>query len=122
MSDRFLAYAAYIDPPFARVGASERELKKVGRKALIARLPMSGVARARERSETDGFMKILVDPHTGRFLGAGMLGIRCDEVVHVIAYLMYARASYRDVMRAVPIHPCVAELIPTMLKQLEPLE
>jgi len=122
VSDRFLAYAAFIDPPFARVGASETELKKAGRKALIARLPMSGVARARERSETDGFMKILVDPHTGRFLGVGMLGIRCDEVVHAIVYLMHARATYRDVMRAVPIHPCVAELIPTMLKQLEPLE
>jgi len=121
-SDRFLAYAAYIDPPFARVGASESELKKGGRKALIARLPMSGVARARERSETDGFMKILVDPHTQRFLGAGMLGIRCDEVVHAIVYLMYARATCQDVMRAVPLHPCVAELIPTMLKQLEPLE
>jgi pyruvate/2-oxoglutarate dehydrogenase complex dihydrolipoamide dehydrogenase (E3) component len=122
VSDRFLTYAAYIDPPFARVGASESDLRKAGRKALIARLPMSGVARARERSETDGFMKILVDPHTGRFLGAGMLGIRCDEVVHAIIYLMYAGATYQDVMRAVPIHPCVAELIPTMLKQLEPLE
>jgi pyruvate/2-oxoglutarate dehydrogenase complex dihydrolipoamide dehydrogenase (E3) component len=122
VSDRFPTYAAYIDPPFARVGPSESDLKKAGRKALIARLPMSGVARARERSETDGFMKILVDPHSQRFLGASMLGIRCDEVVHAIIYLMHARATYQDVMRAVPIHPCVAELIPTMLKELEPLE
>ena len=122
VSDRFTSYAAFIDPPFARVGASEGELRAAGRKALVARLAMTGVARARERSETDGFMKILVDPHTGRFLGASMLGIRCDEVVHAIAYLMYARANYQDVMRAVPIHPCVAELIPTMLKQLQPLE
>jgi pyruvate/2-oxoglutarate dehydrogenase complex dihydrolipoamide dehydrogenase (E3) component len=122
LSHRFVTYAAFIDPPFARVGASESELRAAGRKALIARLPMSGVARARERSETNGFMKILVDPHTGRFLGAGMIGIRCDEVAHAIIYLMHAGATYQDVMRAVPIHPCVAELIPTMLKQLEPLE
>jgi pyruvate/2-oxoglutarate dehydrogenase complex dihydrolipoamide dehydrogenase (E3) component len=122
VTDRFVTYAAFIDPPFARVGASESDLRKAGRKALIARLPMSGVARARERSETDGFMKILVDPHTGRFLGTSMLGIRCDEVAHAIIYLMHAGATYQDVMRAVPIHPCVAELIPTMLKQLEPLE
>ena len=67
-------------------------------------------------------MKIFVDPHTGHFLGASMLGIRCDEVMHAIIYLMYARPAYLDVMRAVPIHPCVAELIPTMLKQLQPLE
>ena len=119
VSDRFTTYAAFIDPPFARVGASESELRAAGRKALAARLPMTGVARARERSETDGFMKILVDSHTGRFLGASMLGIRCDEVVHAIVYLTYARAPYQ---RAVPIHPCVAELIPTMLKQLKPLE
>jgi pyruvate/2-oxoglutarate dehydrogenase complex dihydrolipoamide dehydrogenase (E3) component len=122
VSDRFTTYAAFTDPPFARVGASESELRAAGRKALVARLPMTGVARARERSETDGFMKILVDPHTGHFLGASMLGIRCDEVIHAIVYLMYARATYQDVMRAVPIHPCVAELIPTMLKQLQPLE
>jgi pyruvate/2-oxoglutarate dehydrogenase complex dihydrolipoamide dehydrogenase (E3) component len=122
LSDRFTSYAAFIDPPFARVGASESELRAAGRKALVACLPMTGVARARERSETVGFMKILADPHTGHFLGASMLGIRCDEVVHTIIYLMYARATYQDVMRAVPIHPCVAELIPTMLKQLQPLE
>ena len=122
VSDRFITYAAFIDPPFARVGASESELRAAGRRTLVARLPMTGVARARERSETDGFMKTLVDPNTGRFLGASMLGSRCDEVVHAIIYLMYARATYQDVMRAVPIHPCVAELIPTMLKQLQPLE
>jgi pyruvate/2-oxoglutarate dehydrogenase complex dihydrolipoamide dehydrogenase (E3) component len=122
VSDRCTSYAVFIDPPFARVGASESELRAAGRKALVARLPMTGVARARERSETDGFMKIVVDPHTGHFLGASMIGIRCDEVVHAIAYLMYARATYHDVMRAVPIHPCVAELIPTMLQQLQPLE
>jgi pyruvate/2-oxoglutarate dehydrogenase complex dihydrolipoamide dehydrogenase (E3) component len=122
VSDRFIAYAAYIDPPFARVGASETELRKAGRKALIARLPMSKVARAREMSETQGFLKIMVDAHTWRILGAQMIGTRCDEVIHAVLYVMYTGAPYTAIARAVPIHPNVAELLPTMLKQLEPLE
>jgi pyruvate/2-oxoglutarate dehydrogenase complex dihydrolipoamide dehydrogenase (E3) component len=122
VSDRFTAYAAYIDPPFARVGASETELRKAGRKALIARLPMSKVARAREMSETQGFMKIMVDAHTWRILGAQMIGTRCDEVIHCVLYVMYAGAPYTAIERSMPIHPNVAELLPTMLKQLEPLE
>jgi pyruvate/2-oxoglutarate dehydrogenase complex dihydrolipoamide dehydrogenase (E3) component len=122
VSERITAYAAYTDPPFARVGASEGELRRAGRRALVARLPMSGVARARERSETAGFMKILVDPHTRQILGAALLGIRCDEVAHLLLDAMYARAPYTVIQRAVHIHPTVAELIPTMLGQLEPLE
>jgi pyruvate/2-oxoglutarate dehydrogenase complex dihydrolipoamide dehydrogenase (E3) component len=122
LSDRFTAYAAYTDPPYARVGASERELRQAGRRALVARLPMSGVARARERSETEGFMKLLVDAHTHKFLGAQMIGTGCDEVLHCILYAMYAGAPSTALERAVPIHPTVAELLPTMLKQLEPLE
>ena len=122
LSDRFTAYAAYIDPPYARVGASASELRAAGRKALIAQMPMSGVARARERSETEGFMKVLVDAHTHKFLGAQMIGTGCDEVLHCILYAMYAGAPYTAIERAVPIHPTVAELLPTMLKQLEPLE
>ena len=122
LSDRFTAYAAYIDPPYARVGASASELRAAGRKALIAQMPMSGVARARERSETEGFMKLLVDAHTHEFLGAQMIGTGCDEVLHCILYAMYAGAPYTAIERAVPIHPTVAELLPTMLKQLEPLD
>jgi pyruvate/2-oxoglutarate dehydrogenase complex dihydrolipoamide dehydrogenase (E3) component len=122
VSDRFTAYAAFIDPPFARVGASETELREAGRKALIARMPMSGVARAREMSETEGFMKIPVDAHTRRILGAQMIGVRCDEVIHCLIYAMYAGVPYTAIERAVPIHPNVAELLPTMLKQIPPLE
>jgi len=122
VSDRFTAYAAYIDPPFARVGASETELRKAGRKALIARMPMSGVARAREMSETQGFIKIMVDAPTSRILGAQMIGTRCDEVIHCVLYVMYTGAPYTAIERSMPIHPNVAELLPTMLKQLEPLQ
>ena len=122
VSDRFTAYAAYIDPPFARVGASETELRKAGRKALIARLRMSEVARAREMSETQGFMKVMVDAHTRRILGAQMIGTRCDEVIHCVLYVMYTGAPYTAIERSMPIHPNVAELLPTLLKQLEPLQ
>jgi len=121
VSDRIPCYTAFTDPPFARVGASERELRTAGRKALITRLPMARVARAREMSETQGFMKIMVDAHTRRILGAAMVGTRCDEVIHALGYLMYAGAPYTVIERAVPIHPTVAELLPSMFKQLEPL-
>jgi pyruvate/2-oxoglutarate dehydrogenase complex dihydrolipoamide dehydrogenase (E3) component len=83
---------------------------------------MSKVARARERSETAGFMKIFVDPDTQHILGASLLGIRCDEVVHAITDIMYAGAPYTVIQRAVHIHPTVSELIPTMLGDLKPLE
>jgi pyruvate/2-oxoglutarate dehydrogenase complex dihydrolipoamide dehydrogenase (E3) component len=122
VTDRIMTYAAYIDPPFARAGANETELRRAGRRALVGRLPMLGVARAQERSETAGFMKILVDGHTRQILGASLLGIRCDEVIHSLLDAMYAKAPYTVVQRAVHIHPTVSELIPTMLGQLEPLE
>jgi pyruvate/2-oxoglutarate dehydrogenase complex dihydrolipoamide dehydrogenase (E3) component len=122
VSDRIVTYAAFIDPPFARVGMNETEVRDAGRPALVARLAMSGVARARERSETAGFMKILVDAETQRILGASLLGIRCDEVVHAITDIMYAGAPYTVIQRAVHVHPTVSELIPTMLGDLKPLE
>ena len=122
LSDRFVTYAVFIDPPFARVGASETELREAGRKALI-RAHADVRRRARPRDEqTQGFMEILVDAHTRRILGAQMIGVRCDEVVHGIIYAMYAGAPCTAIERAVPIRPNVAELLPTLLKQLEPLE
>jgi pyruvate/2-oxoglutarate dehydrogenase complex dihydrolipoamide dehydrogenase (E3) component len=122
ITDRIVTYAAFIDPPFARVGMNETDLREAGRPAVVAHLPMSGVARARERSETAGFMKIFVDPETQLILGASLLGIRCDEVVHAITDIMYAGAPYTVIERAVHIHPTVSELIPTMLGDLKPLE
>jgi pyruvate/2-oxoglutarate dehydrogenase complex dihydrolipoamide dehydrogenase (E3) component len=122
VSDRIVTYAAFIDPPFARVGLNETDLREAGRPALVARLPMSKVARARERSETAGFMKILVDPDTQHILGASLLGIGCDEVVHAITDIMYAGAPYTVIQRAMHIHPTVSEMIPTMLGDLRPLE
>jgi len=122
VSDRITAYALYIDPPLGRAGMTETEVRKSGRKALIGKMPMTQVGRAREKGETDGFMKILVDAETKKILGASLLGIECDEVIHSILDVMYAKAPYTVIQRAMHIHPTVSELIPTMLGELKPLE
>ncbi len=122
ISDRITAYALFIDPPLGHVGMSEREVRKSGKKALIATMQMTRVGRARERSETDGFMKILVDAETKKILGASILGIEGDEAVHSILDVMYAGAPYTVITRAMHIHPTVSELIPTLLEGLKPLE
>ena len=122
VSDRIPAYGLFIDPPLGRVGMTEREVRASGRKALIGRRPMSRVGRAVERSETQGFMKVLVDAETKEILGASLLGIGCDEIVHSLLDMMYAKAPYTVIQRAMHIHPTVTELIPTMLGELEPLD
>src|SRR6266705_513140 len=122
VSDRITAYALYIDPPLGRAGMTEAEVRKSGRKALIGKRSMTQVGRAREKGETDGFMKILVDTETKKILGASLLGIECDEVIHSILDVMYANAPYTVIQRAMHIHPTVTELIPTMLGELKPLE
>jgi pyruvate/2-oxoglutarate dehydrogenase complex dihydrolipoamide dehydrogenase (E3) component len=122
VSDRITAYALYTDPPLGRAGATEAEVRKSGRKALLARRPMTRVGRAVEKGETQGFMKILVDADTKEILGAALLGIECDEVIHSILDVMYAKAPYTVIQRAMHIHPTVTELIPTMLGELKPLE
>ena len=122
VSDRITAYALYIDPPLGRAGMTEMEVRKSGRKALIAKRPMERVSRAVEKGETQGFMKILIDAATKNILGASLLGIECDEVIHSILDVMYAKAPYTVIQRAMHIHPTVTELIPTMLGELKPLE
>ena len=122
VSDRILAYALYIDPPLGRAGKTEAEVKQSGQKALMATRPMTRVSRAVEKSETQGFMKILVDADSKEILGAAILGIGGDEIIHSILDVMYAKAPYTVIQRAVHIHPTVTELIPTMLGDLKPLE
>ncbi len=122
VSDRILNFGLYIDPPLGRVGMTEREVRASGLKALIATRPMTRVARAVEKGETQGFMKALVDAETKRFLGAAILGVGGDEVVHSILEVMYADVPYTVLQRAVHSHPTVTELIPTMLQGLMPLE
>ena len=122
VSDRIPAYALYIDPPLARVGMTEREVKATGRTALLGKMPMGRVGRARERSETLGSMSVLVDAQTKKILGATLLGIEADEAIHAILDVMYADAPYSVIQRATHIHPTVSELIPTLLGALKPLD
>ncbi|WP_332770370.1 FAD-containing oxidoreductase [Phenylobacterium sp.] len=121
VSDRISAYALYTDPPLGRVGMSETEARASGRKVLAGTRPMSRVGRAVEKGETQGFMRILVDADSREILGASILGTSGDEAIHAVLDLMYAKAPYSVLQRAVHIHPTVAELIPTMLGELKPL-
>lgn len=122
LSDRILCYGLFIDPPLGRVGMTEREVRESGRNALIGTRPMSRVGRAKEFGETRGFMKILVDADTGQILGASILGLSGDEVVHSLLDVMYAKKPYTTISRAMHIHPTVTELVPTVLQGLEPLD
>lgn len=120
VSDRIQAYALYIDPPLGRCGMTDAEIRKSGRRALIVKYPMVRVSRAYEKSETQGFMKICVDAETKQILGAAILGTGGDEVIHVLLDVMYAKAPYTVIQRAMHIHPTVAEYLPTVLGKLEP--
>jgi pyruvate/2-oxoglutarate dehydrogenase complex dihydrolipoamide dehydrogenase (E3) component len=121
VSDRITAYALYTDPPLGRAGMTETEVRKSGRAALIATMAMEDVSRAYEKGETKGFMKILVDQETKQILGASLLGVSGDEVIHCILDVMYAKAPSTVLRRAMHIHPTVSEFIPTMLEDLVPL-
>jgi pyruvate/2-oxoglutarate dehydrogenase complex dihydrolipoamide dehydrogenase (E3) component len=122
VSDRITAYNLYVDPPLGRAGMTEAEVRASKRPALMAKMPMSRVGRAFEKGETRGFMKILVDAESKLILGASLLGLSADEVVHTLLDLMYARAAYTVLQRAMHIHPTVSELLPTMMNELAPLD
>ena len=121
VSDRIQAYALYIDPPLGRAGMTEAEVRRSGRKALVAKRAMTRVGRAVEKGETNGFMKIVVDAETREILGAAILGTGGDEAIHSVLDVMYARAPYTVIERAMHIHPTVSEYLPTILGELAPL-
>ncbi len=118
VSDRVPGYALYIDPPLGRAGLSEAEARKAGRPLLVGKRPMVRVARAVEKGETQGFMKVVADAETQQILGAAILGTGGDEAIHGILDMMNAGARYPTLQWAVPIHPTVSELIPTVLGEL----
>ena len=122
VSDRIPAYNLYTDPPLGRCGMTKAEVRRSGRRALVARRPMTRVSRAVEKGETEGFMEILVDADTKHILGAAILGVGGDEIIHTVLDVMYAKAPYTVIQRAVNIHPTVSELVPTMLGDLKPLD
>jgi pyruvate/2-oxoglutarate dehydrogenase complex dihydrolipoamide dehydrogenase (E3) component len=120
VSDRIQTYALFTDPPLGRCGMTDAEIRKSGRAALATKHPMSRVSRAVEKGETHGFIKVAVDADTKQILSAAILGTGGDEVVHVLLDVMYAKAPYTVVQRAMHIHPTVAEFLPTVLSKLEP--
>jgi pyruvate/2-oxoglutarate dehydrogenase complex dihydrolipoamide dehydrogenase (E3) component len=121
ISDRIMTYALFVDPPLGRAGMTEAEARKSGKRVLVGKMPMSRVGRAREAGETLGFMKVLVDADSQQLLGAAILGMNGDEVVHSLLDMMYAKRPYTTLTHAVHIHPTVSELVPTMLGSLKPL-
>jgi pyruvate/2-oxoglutarate dehydrogenase complex dihydrolipoamide dehydrogenase (E3) component len=122
LRQRITAYALYIDPPLGRVGLTETEARATGRPLLTAKRPMTRVARAVEKDETQGFMKVVVDAESRRILGAAILGTGGDEAIHGVIDIMNAGVAYDVLQRAVPIHPTVSELIPTLLGDIQPLQ
>jgi pyruvate/2-oxoglutarate dehydrogenase complex dihydrolipoamide dehydrogenase (E3) component len=121
VSDRIPAYALYIDPPLGRVGLTETAARATGRPLLVGSRPMTRVSRAIQKGETQGLMKVVADAGTRQILGAAILGVGGDEAIHGVVDMMNARATLDDYIRAVPIHPTVSELIPTVLGEMKPL-
>ena len=122
IDDRILCYGLFIDPPLGRIGMTEQEVRESGRRALVGKRMMTRVSRAREFGETRGFIKIMVDADNEEILGAAILGLNGDEAIHCLLDVMYAKKPYTVISRAVHIHPTVAELIPTVLQEMQPLE
>lgn len=121
VSDRILNYALYTDPPLGRAGITLAQAKKSEKKVLFAEMEMSQINRAREKGETKGKMQVIVDQETEQILGAAVLGIGGDEIIGIFLTAMYGKISYKTLMNSVQTHPTVTELIPTLLKQLKPL-
>ena len=122
VSDRIPVYALFVDPPLGRVGMTEAEARKSGRRLLVGRRQMSRVGRAVEKGETQGLMKVVADADTKEILGAAILGTGGDEAVHSFVAAMNGGMTSDQLRWTVPIHPTVAELIPTLLLDMQPVE
>lgn len=121
MSQRLVGYALYTDPPLGRIGMTQAQAEASGRPVLVSSRPMTRVGRAVEKGETKGFMKIVADAETQRILGAAILGVGGDEAIHGILDMMNSDQTVAALRWAVPIHPTVSELIPTVLLGLKPV-
>jgi pyruvate/2-oxoglutarate dehydrogenase complex dihydrolipoamide dehydrogenase (E3) component len=122
LSDRIPCYALFVDPPLGRVGLTEREALARGHAIRVGRRPMTRVARATEKGETRGLMKVVVDAQSNLILGASILGVGADEAIHSIIDVMATQSPYTALQRTVHIHPTVSELIPTVLGELGPVK
>ena len=119
VSERIPGYALYVDPPLGRVGMTEAQARATGRPLLVAKRPMTRVGRAVEKGETQGFMSMVADAETRLILGAAILGTGGDEAIHGVLDMMNAGATIDTLQWAVPIHPTVSELIPTLIGELQ---
>jgi pyruvate/2-oxoglutarate dehydrogenase complex dihydrolipoamide dehydrogenase (E3) component len=119
---RLVPYSVFTDPQLGRVGMTEREARTTGRRLKIGKIPMSWVARAIERDETAGLMKVLVDADNDRILGAAMLATEGGELVQILAAVMLAGAPYTLLKGAIYIHPTLAEGLWTLMEEVKPIE
>ncbi|MEM9385997.1 MAG: mercuric reductase [Pseudomonadota bacterium] len=122
LSSRVITYALFTDPPLGRVGLTEKEALSQGHRVLKATRPMRNISRAREMSETDGFVKVLVDADADLILGASILGVHGDEVINMFATLIASRLPCRTFRKTVLVHPTVSELMPWTLDNLSEIE
>ena len=116
---RLLPYTVFTDPQLGRIGLSETDARKQGLRYRVARIPMSHVARALELDESRGMMKALVDPDTGRILGAAVLGIEGGELMAMLQLAMMGNLPYDRLRDAVFAHPTLAESLNTLFSSLE---
>ncbi|WP_296071744.1 FAD-containing oxidoreductase [uncultured Agrobacterium sp.] len=118
VSDRILSYGLYIDPPLGRAGMTESQAKEAGHRIKVSTRPMSRVGRAVEKGETLGLLKLVVDADTDRILGAAFLGVGGDEAIYGVLDAINLGATTEELRWAVPIHPTVGELVPTLIGDL----
>ena len=117
---RYLPYALFTDPQLGRVGITEQEARASGRKFKIGTYPLASVARAIERDETRGLMKIIVDGETDRILGAAILASEGGELVQILGAMILAGAPYTVLKGAVYIHPTLAEGFFGLMESVKP--
>jgi pyruvate/2-oxoglutarate dehydrogenase complex dihydrolipoamide dehydrogenase (E3) component len=119
IADRLVPYTMFIDPQLGRIGLSEQEARDQGRDVLVAKIPMSYVARAIEMDETRGFMKAVIDAETNRILGCAVLGIEGGEIMAMIQIAMMGDLPYTALRDAVFAHPTLAESLNTLFSAVE---
>jgi pyruvate/2-oxoglutarate dehydrogenase complex dihydrolipoamide dehydrogenase (E3) component len=109
ITDRLVPYTMFTDPQLARVGLSEADARKRGKPFMLAKLPMSSVARALETDETHGLMKAVIDSETQRILGFTMLGIQAGEVMGAVQIAMLGGLPYTALRDGTFAHPTLIE-------------
>jgi pyruvate/2-oxoglutarate dehydrogenase complex dihydrolipoamide dehydrogenase (E3) component len=119
---RLVPYAVFTDPPLGRVGMTEAEARATGRRLKIGKIPMTYVARALERDETAGMMKLIVDAETDRMLGAALLCSEGGELIQILGALMRADVPYTFMKGAIYIHPTLAEGFYALMEDVKGVE